>query len=122
MEKVETTPICSDSTQIVSGIQKLPEFFQFVAWYATPLQFRKPRNQKEFAKQIGVNEDSLTDWKRHPQFQPLLWQIVNNWIKDRIPDVIGGLYKRACNKGSAKDVEAFLRLAGMEIGKTSKKQ
>ncbi len=117
-KKVITVPIHSDSGLIVSGIYRFSEFMQFAAWFATPRQFRDPQTQKEFAESVGVCEDTLTDWKRHPQFWTLVQQALADWIKDRIPDVVGGLYTKAIEKGNAKEVEMFLRLAGREVNKT----
>lgn len=124
MQKANSTdniiinPIHSDSSLVVSDIQRLPEFFEFTKWYATPRQFREQETQKEFAEAVGVCEDTLTDWKRHPQFWSLVQGFLKEWMKNRIPDVIGGLYEKTQgDKCSARDVETFLRLAGMEISK-----
>lgn len=109
--------IQSDSQVIVPSVYRFPEFVQFTIWYATPKQIRKPKNQKEFAQLIGVCEDTLTDWKNNPEFWPLVQQAMSNWIKEKIPDVIEGLYKKARSKGHAKDVEMFLRIAGINLKK-----
>ena len=66
---------------------------------------------------VGVCEDTLTDWKRHPQFWPLVQQHMVQWMKEAVPDVIYGLYKNASGEGKAKDVEMFLRLSSIEINK-----
>ncbi len=108
-----TNPIDSDSVKVINGVQRIPEFMQFVKWFATPRQFRTPKTQKQFAKKIGVCEDSLTDWKKHEKFWPLAQKEMSVWIKDRIPDAIGGLYKNAAKKGSPKAVEIFLQLGGI---------
>ncbi|MCX6743667.1 MAG: hypothetical protein NT116_05565, partial [Candidatus Parcubacteria bacterium] len=98
-------PIRSDFPEIVPGIQLVNEFAQFVLWFATPRQFRELETQKEFAGSIRVCEDTLTDWKRHPSFWPLVLQAMNGWIKEHVPDVIGGLYfKATSDKASSKDV------------------
>jgi len=111
----------SDFLPIISGVQRLPEFIRFATWYATPRQFRKPKTQKEFAEVIEVCADTLTDWKRHPEFQKLAYQTMDGWIKDRVPDAIGALYKKVVQKGHSKDVETFLRLSGlMELMKINK--
>ncbi len=107
------TPIHSDSPIVISGIKHVPEFFKFVNWFATPKQYRQPKNQKEFAKQIGVSQDTLTDWKQHPKFWPLVYNSTSQWVKERIPDVMGGLYNRAIKKGDPRAVEMFLRLGGL---------
>ncbi|MDP3697859.1 MAG: hypothetical protein Q8R55_07705 [Candidatus Taylorbacteria bacterium] len=118
MNNATINPIHSDFSVIVSDIQRLPEFFAFAKWYATPRLFRDKETQKEFARAVGVCEDTLSDWKRHPQFPSLVRGFLNEWMKERIPDVIGGLYsKTQSDKCSARDVEMFLRLSGMEISK-----
>jgi hypothetical protein len=111
---IKTTPIHSDISLVISDIYRVPEFIKFVEWFSTPRQLRKIKTQKEFAEVIGVCEDTLTDWKQHPQFRVLVQQNISEWIKERIPDVIHGLYKKALSKGNAKDVEMFLRLSGID--------
>ena len=116
-EIIRATPIRSDYSVIISDIHKFPEFIKFAEWFSTPKQIRKIKNQKEFAVVVGVCEDTLTDWKRHPQFWPLVQQHMVQWMKEAVPDVIYGLYKNASGEGKAKDVEMFLRLSSIEINK-----
>jgi hypothetical protein len=109
------TPIQSDSMEIIPNIQKVAEFMQFVQWLATPSYNRKIKTQKEFADSIEMNQDTLTDWKKHPKLWELVHKQTSTWIKERIPDVIEGLYNNACSEGKAKDVITFLRLAEVDI-------
>jgi hypothetical protein len=109
-------PIHADLSMVVTDIKRVPEFIKFVMWSATPSQFRETETQKDFAQSVGVCEDTLTDWKKHPQFGVLIFQFMKEWIKDRIPDAIGGLYmKVSSEKATGKDVEMFIRMAGEKI-------
>jgi Helix-turn-helix of insertion element transposase len=107
-------PNQSDSVRVIANIQRVPEFMRFAQWCGTPRRLRQPSTQKELAEEIGVSQDTLTDWKTHPAFWPLVTETVVNWMREKVPDVIGGLYEKAVNKGSAKEVEFCLRLAGMD--------
>ncbi len=114
--KTTLIPTHSDNATIIPALQRVPEFLQFTQWFATPRQFREPKTQKDFAKLVGVSEDTLTDWKRHPNFWPLAQEAMGTWIQEQVPDAIGALHQKILiKKASAKEIEIFLRLAGVSL-------
>lgn len=109
----ELTPIYSDFLISIPDVRRVPEFFEFARWCALPHWLRDPKTQKELAERIGVSQDTLTDCKKHPEFWPLVFQLLREWMREHAPDVIGGLYDKIVSaKGSAKDVKLFLGLSG----------
>lgn len=111
-QELVITPTEPDILPVASGIRHQTEFVKFAIWCGTPGQFREPETQEEFAKLVGVCPDTLSDWKKHPQFAFFVWQTTEEWIKERVPDAIGGLYLKASSKkASASDVKLWIQLA-----------
>ena len=110
---VETrTPIQSDSLPVPKDIKRIHEFVEFARWSAIPSGQREPDTQKELAEVIGVSEDTLTDWKKRPEFWTLVGLFLREWMREKTPDVIDGLFSKITDgKGGAGDVKFFLALA-----------
>lgn len=105
------TPIRSDTLPVPTDVRRVAEFIQFVQWFALPSAERKPKTQKEFAALVGVAEDTLTDWKKRPEFRALVGYLLREWMWERTPDVIDGLYEKIrSDKCGASDVRLFLNL------------
>ena len=115
------TPIKSDFQVDTKSLRRPNEFVQFATWFGTPSEFRNIKSQKEFANSIGVYEDTLTDWKKHPQFEDIVIQTIRNWVKERLPDVVEGLYlKTLSDKVTASDVAMLEKISGMNINFSKK--
>ncbi len=109
------SPIKSDNLEIINvpGIQKVAEFIEFVYWFATPRRNRKISTQKEFAALINIDEDTLTDWKRRPEFWSLLKTALKKWCQEQVPEVMDGLHYAACKKGNSAAAKVILQFAGL---------
>jgi hypothetical protein len=96
-------------TDPVTGERTLPEqWAEFIDWLVDPE--RVPRTQKEWAVLNGVNPDSVTRWKRHPDF-------VREWESrarelnvsvERTQAVVNSLFAQAVN-GDTKAASLYLQ-------------
>lgn len=118
----ESNPIHSDYLLAVPEVRRIPQFLEFARWCAVPSWHRECKTQKEFADSIGVSQDTLTDWKRYPEFWPLVWQLVRERVREQIPDAVEGLYEKIVSgKGGAADVQFLLHLVQNEQTSKNKK-
>ncbi len=90
-----------------SSVQQPLNLQKFIEWIALPRTLRKPKTQKDFAMSIGVNQDTLSDWKKLPNF----WKEVNLYhrlyFRSHTADVLNGLLQMA-KTGRAAEVKLFL--------------
>ena len=121
MKKDKIIRIDSDLPTIIPNVNRVADFIKFAEWSATPTDKKEQKTQAEFAKTIGIDPDSLCLWKKHPWFWPIVCQLMSEWVKERIPDVLNGLYSNACGEGKAREVEAFIKLGVRGIDADIKK-
>lgn len=71
-------------------------------------QFAHEPTMALFAKKHGLSRFTLIAWKKRDEYAETVEKHLNQWGKDRTPDVIAALYRRCINMGSAFDVELWL--------------
>lgn len=105
----------SDSQQLISfrfvdadRVQDPLKLKVFIDWIVLPSKLRVPKTQKLFAKQIGVNQDTLTDWKKLNGFWNEVKQEQQHHFQEQVSDVLYGLTKRA-KEGNPVAVKLFLQ-------------
>jgi len=68
-----------------------PEQIIFAQWLATSTFIRQPKTQKELAIQLGVNEETIKNWKNMPE----IWQVVDEHLgasgRELVPNAISVL-------------------------------
>ena len=116
-----TTPIQSEICKIPPFVKLTREYEEFVRFCATPRVLRETKTQREFAKKFGVNEDTLTDWKKVPGFLERIRQIILEREQEGLPDVIDALRGKA-ESGDPSAVRLWLQYVGeIELRKSDNK-
>lgn len=68
---------------------------------------------KEIAKEAGISERQLRNWKKEERFLQLIDQNVRNNVRGKMPDVLDALLDKAINDKSAKHIELVLKYQGV---------
>lgn len=97
----------------IVGVSKIAERLEFIKFTALPRVFREKEwgfnSDGEFAKKFKLNSCTLCEWKKDPEFWEAIRDTLKLWGKDRIPDVIAGMYKKAVSEGNATEVKLWLQ-------------
>lgn len=91
--------------------QKLDQYEDFIEWYALPLEAKrkvKIITQADFCKKFKLAPNTLTAWKRRPEFVTRVRALRTDWGFDRTSDVLNGMYKSAL-KGNDKSQKLWLQ-------------
>lgn len=95
------------------GILKRAEYLEFVRWCATPDALKEeagfPRLQKDLAKKLGVDDSTLSDWRKTDGFWEDVEDQIKRWMKDRTQNVLGRLYTQVIKEGKAQEVKLWLQ-------------
>lgn len=78
----------------------------FAEWLAFPTSTRIPKTQEEWAKEYGVHETTLPEWKKIPE----LWEVRDSYItsraKELIPEAVEVIRKQMQSDNSKVALEA----------------
>jgi len=91
------------------GLSKTAEYLEFVKFTATPMALRDLKTQGDFSARWNVSEPTLSNWKNEPEFWDLVKAQLKKWGKDKTPNVIMGLYRKAVKDGNAQEAKLWLQ-------------
>lgn len=89
-----------------------PDQLKFMLWLAQPKAIRSPKLQRDLAKEIGVDQSTLSDWKNIPGFRDDVARYAKDYMRDDIPPVLDTIRKLAI-KGSVAHINMFLAMTGL---------
>lgn len=108
---IQVVPIHSEICKIPPFIKLISEYEEFVRFCATPRVLREIKTQCEFAEKFGACEDTLTDWKKIPEFIDRVHQIIFEREQEGLPDVINALRDKA-ETGDPGAIRLWLQYVG----------
>lgn len=82
---------------------------KFAEWLATSRYDRQPGSQTEFAAMYGVNEVTLSKWKK--QLTDEVNEIAKEKMREGLPEVLGSILREAV-KGSYQHAKLYLEVVG----------
>lgn len=85
---------------------------RFIAWLALPKAERRPGTQRALAQQLGVGEDTLSDWKHLPGFIDDVNALARELVKHDVAEVLG-VIRREAKKANLPYVNMVLAMAGL---------
>lgn len=90
-------------------IKKRVEYERFLDWLSLPYDARNPKTQKEFAIKHGVDEDTLSLWKKRGDFWDEWRSRLKNNNRERIASALAAVHKNIIKHGKGSDFLAFVQ-------------
>lgn len=93
------------------------DFREFVRWAALPQYARReeglPMTQKKFAEKLGKASSTLTSWRKRDEFEELMGELTDEWMRDSIPQVVRTAKKVATtpDESGYKDRKLLMNMA-----------
>lgn len=98
----------------VKSAYRIAEYNEFVRFTAFPKFLRVKefgiKTDAEFGKKYHLSKDTVTDWKRSDEFWDSVTATWKRWGKDRTPDVILGIYRKASMTGDAGAAKLWMEV------------
>ena len=91
------------------NLDKPGELMQFIDWIAQPAPLRIPKTQNDLATLLDVSIATLSDWKKRPGFWDEVKERTIFWGRERTPNVIAALYRKAVKEGNAFESKLWLQ-------------
>ena len=101
------------SRDVIDLAQKSSEKAEFIEWYATPESLRDPRTQKELADILGVQPNTITDWKKDPRVLSAVKGLQQKAVVGSLSDIIESLIEQATDVTNPRSVAASKILVEM---------
>ena len=93
----------------------------FAEWLALPKEIREPRTQKEVAVLLKVKPETLSRWKKEPEFQSLAYEKARGQLEAVLPDILQVIVDKAM-EGNIHFVKLILELTNKHSEKITVKQ
>jgi hypothetical protein len=110
MENKPTT-MQSEISKILPTVKLINEMEEFVRFCATPRALRAVKTQEQFAKKFGVSPDTLSDWKKLPEFTEEVRREIRLREKDDLSEIIDALHGKALT-GDPGAIRLLLQYVG----------
>ena len=106
-------PLTKKEQKGIENLRNPDKYLDFVRFIATPDNFKEIKTQKEFAKEIGVGEDTLCGWKKKDGFWDRVAEERKIMMKENMtPKIIMAVYRTVLRDGNAKEAKLLLELSG----------
>lgn len=89
---------------------------EFQEWLALPKYDRFPPTQQLLAEKMGLDNGTLSRWKRLDGWQEEVNSIAQSHLGAAVPEVMGAL-RREAEKGSFQHIKLFLEVLGLHVEK-----
>lgn len=92
----------------IEKVLKQAELFRFIDWLAQPDALREPKTQTELAKELNVEDATLSDWKKLKGFWDRVNERIDYWAISKNADVVQALYNKIMKNPKAPDFQIWL--------------